>query len=67
MKIKKYCLLKNGTIESCYYENGELRNIYKEDDKWYLDHDVFLNYSIAYCHSEIVKFSDNKKELEDDN
>ena len=63
-EVKKLCLLKDGSIEHCYYANGEMRNIYQEGKKWYLDHDVFIgSCALAYCHSEIVKFGDTLEEL----
>ena len=63
--MKKYCLLKDGSIEPCYYGNGLPRNIYKEGCKWYIDHDVVMRYGIAYCHDEIVAFGDTIEELEE--
>ena len=66
-KIKKWCLLENGTIERCYYNNGELRDIYKDKKgNWYLDHDVYAHQMILYVHSKIVKFADTVEELQND-
>ena len=63
--IKRYCLLKDGAIESCYYPDGVMRGIYKEEDgKYYLYHDKIFNFGIATCHSEILAFSDSVDELE---
>jgi len=62
--IKRYCLLKNGDIESCYYGDGEMRFIYKEEDgKYYLYHDKIFAFGIATCHSEIIAFADTEDEL----
>lgn len=65
MNMKKYCLLKDGSIERCYYGNGAPRDVYKEGKKWYIDHDVFIGCGIAYCHSEIVAFGDTIEELKE--
>ena len=61
--MKKYCLLKDGSIEPCYYGSGMLRNIYKDGRKWYIDHDVVISYGIASLHDEIVAFGDTIEEL----
>lgn len=66
----KYALLENGTIEPLYYSWGEMRTSYKgEDGNYYLDHDVWLSMPgfrrcCAYRHDEIVKTSNDRKELE---
>lgn len=63
-KIKKWCLLEVGNVEPCYYENGTLREIYKDrDGKWYLDHDVYAHNMILSMHHRIVKFADTAEEL----
>ena len=65
MEIKKYCLLENGWIEDCYYSNGEMRCIYPEGRKWYLDHDKFGNGCMIRFHHRILKTADTKKELKE--
>lgn len=66
----KYALLENGVIEPLHYPWGELRAAYYsfEDDKFYLDHDVwgtFMGYKcVAYRHDEILATSDCMDELE---
>lgn len=62
MEIKNYCLLENGKIESCFSYN-HLRNIYKENGEWYLDHIEDLEDRSLIHHSKIVKFADKKEEL----
>ena len=71
--MKDYCLLENGEIHACYYGDGKgsldhtkPRNIYKEGRYWYLDHDVYLGFAIAYCHSKIIKFADTAEELKNE-
>ena len=69
MKIKKWGLLKDGSIEVLYYSDGELRNIEKYKGKMYLNHDVYLKnnqgeiIAQAYCRHEIIKQSDDINEL----
>lgn len=65
-KIKKWCLLDDGTIEHCYYQNGEMRNIYNIGNDYFLDHDRYAHNMIIYCHSRIVKFADTTEELLDE-
>ncbi len=63
----KYCLLETGQIEPLRYEDGEPRNAYEEDGKFWLDHDVYMrlggNFFQAYMHSEIIQTSDDSGEL----
>lgn len=65
--MKKYCLLETGEILDCYYdkEMTEPRYIYKENNKWYIDHDVFGNGCMIRFHHCILKFGDTKKELKE--
>lgn len=66
MSIEKYCLLEDGTIEDCYYNNGEMRCIYKEGNAWFLDHDKFgINGFMIRFHHKIIKFGKTKKELKE--
>ena len=62
---KKYALLETGDIEPLFYDDGEPRMAYlDEDGKYYLDHDVWFNWggmvAQAYMHHEIVKTSDKE-------
>lgn len=62
--IKKYCLLSNGDIKPCYYSNGELRNLTKEDGQWFMVYDEYAHNMIITCCRRIVAFSDSIQELE---
>ena len=62
--IKKYCLLSNGDIQPCYYANGELRNIQKEGNDWFMTYDEYAHNTIITCCRRIVAFSDSVQELE---
>ena len=37
-----------------------------EDGAWYLDHDVYCDDCILYCHDKIIKFSNNIEEVKND-
>lgn len=69
--MKKYCLLSNGKIESCYYldRSGRLsdiqRPIKKEKDGWYINIGVFAHSTYITTWHRIVKFADTKEELID--
>lgn len=67
MSIEKYCLTDDGEILDCYYdkEKTEMRCIYKEYGKWYIDHDKFGNGFCARLHSRIIAFANTKKELKE--
>lgn len=62
-KIKKWCLLEDGTIERCYYRNGNMRDFEKRGKDWYLIHDVYAHQMIiTMCH-KVIKFADTTEEL----
>lgn len=63
MAFKKWCLLENGTIERCYYSNGELRDFEKRGNSWYLNHDVYAHQMILYMCHKVIKFGDTAEEL----
>ena len=65
---KKYALLETGEIEPLFYDDGDPRNAYKDEDgKYYLDHDIYFKwggmFAQAYAHHEIIKTSDRKEIL----
>ena len=65
-KLKKYCLIETGKIEPCYFDNGEPRMIYEDKEgEWYLEHDCFYSWGIAYAKHRILKFADTIKELKE--
>ena len=65
--LHKFALLANGTIEPLYYSDGDMRMAYKEDGKYYLDHDVWGDFMghrcCAFLHDEIVRTANTKEEL----
>lgn len=65
----KFALLEDGKIEPLFYGDGEPRQAYEEDGKFYLDHDVWFEFGggmyQAYMHSEIVRTADSTEELEE--
>ena len=63
-QIKRWCLLENGTIEPCYYDNGDLRDIYRIGRNWYLTHDVYAHNMIITMRHRIIKFADTVEELQ---
>lgn len=60
---QKYGLLENGEIEPLFYENGEMRMVYKEGKKFYIDHDAVFGNVFALMHHRIVWTSDSEDEL----
>ncbi len=69
MNIKKYCLLKNGDIECCYYTNilGEpikQKPIFMKDGKWFLEYDKWIIVDYETTTEEIIAFADTEEELE---
>ena len=64
----KFALLETGEVEPLFYEDGDPRQAYEEDGKFYLDHDVYGTFMghlcCVYRHDEIVKTSNDRKELE---
>ena len=62
---EKYAKLKDGSTINLYYKDHP-RHFYKENDKWFIDHDDFRFdkdgrlVSIAYLHDEIVEFLNEK-------
>ena len=67
--MKKYCLLENGEIKSCYYldRSGNLsdipRPIKKEKDGWYINIGVFAHSAYITTWHKILKFADTREEL----
>lgn len=65
----KFALLETGEIEPLFYEDGDPRQAYEEDGKFYLDHDVYLEFGDGVCqmymHHEIIATSDREGELYD--
>lgn len=65
----KFALLEDGSVEPLFYEDGDPRQAYEEDGKFYLDHDVWFEFGggmcQAYMHSEIVRTADSTEELEE--
>lgn len=64
----KFALLEDGKIEPLFYEDGEPRQAYQDQNgKFYLDHDVWFEFGggmcQAYMHSEIVRTADSTEEL----
>lgn len=58
-KGQRFCRLKNGTIENLYYgDSEEPRNFYEEKGVWFLDHDIWGDSGVYFCHSEIMEFID---------
>ena len=71
-KPKKYCLLENGQIESCYYLDGqgkataEARPIVKEKGAFYILVGKFAHGTYIECWRKIKRFGDTEEELKDD-
>lgn len=67
----KFALLETGEIEPLFYEDGDPRQAYEEDGKFYLDHDEYIclgdSFMLAYMHHEIIATSDREEELYDPN
>lgn len=62
---ERYAKLKDGSIINLYFREHP-RHFYKENGKWYIDHDDFRFdengrlVGIAYLHDEIVEFLNEK-------
>jgi len=67
----KFALLETKEIEPLFYEDGDPRQAYEEDGKFYLDHDAYWKFGGGVCqmymHHEIIATSDREEELYDPN
>ena len=65
----RFALLETGEVEPLFYEDGDPRQAYEEDGKFYLDHDEHIclgdRFALAYMHHEIIATSDREEDLHD--
>ena len=64
MKLSKYVLLENGSIQKTKYPNNEYRGFKRKGKDLYLHYLERFNGGYAYLISKVIATSDNKEELE---
>lgn len=64
MKLCKYVLLENGSIQKTKYPNEEYRGFKKKGKELYMDYLERFMGGFVYLTSKVVATSDNIEELE---